>query len=99
MKTEGGLFEEGQSPEINRGLFNTYAVGVAEGREVQERSACDMMRLGLKEGERKKKTGRASDGTAGLVSPGEHRGKRGGASLLCRGQRRENVSVLIFMCL
>lgn len=83
MKTEGGLFEEGQSPEINRGVFNTpYAVGVAvlqEGREVQERSACDMMRLGLKEGERKKKTGRASDGTAGLVSLGEHRGKRGGA--------------------
>lgn len=59
MKTEGGLFEEGQSPEINRGVFSTpYAVGVAvlqEGGEVQERSACDMMRLGLKEGERKKR--------------------------------------------
>lgn len=53
METEGGLFEEGQSPGINRGVLIPLMLLVWQcyRREVQERrSACDMMRLGLKEG-------------------------------------------------
>lgn len=62
MKTEGGLFEEGHSPEIKRGVLvflcsSSCWCGSATGGEgeVEERSARDMMRLGLKGGDKKKK--------------------------------------------
>lgn len=39
-----------------------------------------------------------SDGTAGLDSPGEHRGRRGGRSPLYRGQKKGESVCLSCMC-
>lgn len=71
-----------------------------EGREGGGRDECMRYDEIRAEGGGEKKTGWASDGTAGLASPGEHRGMRGGAITTPQRTKggKECVSVLIFMC-
>lgn len=81
---------------------NPGGVAVLQERRGEERrgktSAWDMMRLELREGGRgRKKLGWVSDGTAGLASPGEHGGMRGGAITTLQRTKRGRACLYLHL--
>lgn len=95
--------EEGHSPEIKR-IPLIFLILVVWQWGGEERWGDKCMRYDEIRAEEGwggwKRMGWASDGTAGLASPGEHGGIRGGATTTLQRTKggSKSMSVLIFMC-